>query len=325
MAIPDELAALGVAHVDDVPKASGAPAGVSSPQRPVLLCLPAMGAQAGYYGPFARQLATALGATVVLADLRGHGAWRRAGARRRFGYADVVEGDLPALVKQLATRYPARPLFAVGHSLGGQLAVLASAHVASCLAGIVLVAAGTAHWRAWPARHRRRAAMTVHAIRLVSALLPAYPGRWLGFGGNQPRRLMRDWSRNATTGAFALAGSAVDYAAALASVRLPVLSLRIEDDPIAPAGAADELVALLPAATRTIATARGDPTVTPWRRHFSWARRPEEIVAAIAPWIGTRCIRNAAAPVGRDSPLSHSFHPIPIDLFPEGESSDVLA
>jgi predicted alpha/beta hydrolase len=316
-AIPAELAALGVAHIEEPTLAvfgdtrDGGRGDCRAP-RAVLLCLPAMGAQAGYYRPFAHRLAASLDATVVLADLRGQGVWRepqpgaRPGARpgadgaprrarrfaRSFGYADIVERDMPQLVRRLAARYAGRPLFIVGHSLGGQFGVLATAHVAARIAGVVLLAAGTAHHRAWPAAQRWRAALAVHAIRAVSALLPAYPGSWLGFGGDQPRRLMRDWGRNATTGTYRLTGSGVDYAAALAAVRLPVLAVEVAGDAVAPPGAIAELVSKLPRADVERATVRGVAGHSPWRRHFSWARRPDDIVAAIAPWIRARCIRS---------------------------------
>jgi predicted alpha/beta hydrolase len=118
---------------------------------------------------------------------------------------------------------PRGPLFLVGHSLGGQLATLACAEVASLLDGLVLIAAGTAHWRAWPRAYRSLAAITVHAIAGTAMLLPWYPGEFLAFGGNQARRLMRNWSFNARTGRYRLEGSARsphDLVAALRSVRI---------------------------------------------------------------------------------------------------------
>jgi predicted alpha/beta hydrolase len=258
----------------------------ASPTAPVCLCLPAMGASASYYRPFAHALARALAGTVVLADLRGQGQSElRANHGARFGYREIVEQDVPALIDTLAARFRHRPLFVIGHSLGGQLATLSAVHRQEQLAGLVLLAAGTAHYRAWPREHRWRARLAVHCIRAAAALLPWYPGTVLGFGGDQPRRLMRDWSYNALTGKYQCAGSTIEYESRLAELRLAVLAVTIREDPVAPAGAVSELLAKLPQAERKRLEVAGVLSDGPWRRHFSWARRPEVVLGPIVQWI----------------------------------------
>ncbi len=254
------------------------------PRAPVFLCLPAMGTPASFYQPLAVKLAHAVGGSAVVADLRGQGEHPDRAARgANFGYREIV-ADICSLIDELTVQFPARPLVLLGHSLGGQLSVLAAPRIARRVAGIVLVAAGTAHWRAWPRSHRLRAFLIVHAIRIVAALLPWYPGRRLGFGGDQPRRLMRDWSRCATTGRYELQKSAIDYEAAAFATRITVLALRVRADPIAPRGAVEELLARLASASIVRRTVQGVRAHSPWRRHFSWARQPDEVVAAVAGW-----------------------------------------
>ncbi|MHA6204888.1 alpha/beta hydrolase family protein [Dyella soli] len=253
---------------------------------PVFVCLPAMGVAASFYAPFAEALAQAAGGAAVLADLRGQGesaALARHGAR--FGYQEIVAQDIPSLLASIATQFPGRPIYLVGHSLGGQLGSLAAVHSAPGLAGLILVASGTAHYRAWPKALRWRAGVAVQAIRLVAALLPWYPGRLLGFGGDQPRRLMADWSYNACTGRYRCAGSRIDYEEALNDIALPVLSVEIRDDPVAPTGAATELLAKLASCTIERRQIDGVTADAPWRRHFSWARSPDEVVAEITSWV----------------------------------------
>ncbi|HET9208615.1 MAG TPA: alpha/beta hydrolase, partial [Burkholderiaceae bacterium] len=205
-----------------------------------------------------------------------------------FGYREIVEEDLPRWLDHLAFHHPQRRIVLLGHSLGGQLAVLASAALARRLSALVLVAAGTAHHRVWPAPHRLRAKWTVHAISLAARLLPWYPGRRLGFGGNQPRRLMRDWSFNAFTGRYRIEGSTRDEYAierALREVDLPVLALQIADDPVAPPGARDELLARLPNASITRHELAHSAQGSAWQRHFSWARDPDAMAAQVATWL----------------------------------------
>lgn len=268
---------------------------------PVFVCLPAMGVAASFYTVFAEALAHAANGAAVLTDLRGQGesaALARHGAR--FGYREIVEQDIPSLIAAIAAQFPGRPIYLVGHSLGGQLGSLAAVHASSKLAGLILVASGTAHYRAWPRAMRWRAGLTVQAIRAVAALLPWYPGRLLGFGGDQPRRLMADWSDNATTGRYRVAGSRIDYEEALHDLELPVLSVEIRGDPVAPTGATKELLAKLASCAIDRRQIDGVTTDAPWRRHFSWARRPDEVVAEIVAWERLRrsnieCLERAAA------------------------------
>jgi predicted alpha/beta hydrolase len=171
-----------------------------------------------------------------------------------------------------------------GHSLGGQLAVLSLATLASHVEALFLIAAGTAHWRVWPGRHRWKAAAAVNTFALLNRFLPWYPGRALGFGGEQARRFMRDWSFNALGGRYRLEGSARgthEIESQLAQVRIPVHVLSIAEDPVAPPGATRELLRLLPNACITHRAVRGVMSDPPWRRHFSWARQECDIEPAI--------------------------------------------
>jgi predicted alpha/beta hydrolase len=278
-------------HVED-------PGGVTASMRytrpPVFVLLPAMGVAASFYAPFVRELEQTCGATVLALDLPGQGASRlRARAGDDFGYREAVEELVPDALRRARREQQQRPLFLIGHSLGGQLATLACAEVGSLLDGLVLIAAGTAHWRTWPRGHRWLAAVTVHAIAATAMLLPWYPGEFLVFGGNQARRLMRDWSFNARTGRYRLEGSARsphDLVAALRGVSLPVLAISISGDPVAPPGARDELLSYLPAAVITRETVPGVAADARWRRHFSWARRPSGVAASVAMWLRSSAV-----------------------------------
>jgi predicted alpha/beta hydrolase len=248
-----------------------------------------MGVAAGFYTPFVHRLEQAFAATVWTLELPGQGASPlRAASGDDFGYREVVETFIPEAVQRAAAQHPGRPLILVGHSLGGQLALLAAAELRHVVHGLVLIATGTAHWRTWPKASRWRAALAVHAIRLVASVLPWYPGEHLGFGGNQPRRFMRDWSFNACRGGYRLEGSARSpavLARALADIRLPVLALSLRDDPIAPPGALADLLANVPNADVTRDAFDGVISDAPWRRHFSWVRQPAGVDECVAKWL----------------------------------------
>jgi predicted alpha/beta hydrolase len=273
---------------------------------PVVLGLPAMGTVARYYEPFAQALAAATGATVAFADLRGQGdSALRAREGHDFGYREIVEEDLPALVGLLGAQYPGRPIVLLGHSLGGQLAAMAAHQFADRLAGIALIAAGTAHFRSWPhGAPRLRARLAVAGIALAARVLPWYPGDRLRFGGQQPKRLMRDWTLNATTGHYVFQGSRLGHEWATSCLKVPVLSLAVRDDPFAPFGAMEELLGKLSSASVTRASMEGQREHSLTRRHFSWARRPDEAVGHVAHWL--EALPRRAPQAGR--PALHVQH-----------------
>jgi predicted alpha/beta hydrolase len=241
--------------------------------------LPAMGVAASYYEPFSHRLQTVCSARFLAIDLPGQGSHpARARNGDDYGYREVVEEIIPQSICDT-------PTVLMGHSLGGQLALLSLASLPRRIDALILIAAGTAHWRAWPRPQRLRAAVTVHAIAALNALLPWYPGQHLGFGGNQAGRFMRDWSFNARHGRYRLEASerTVEHIETqLESVRLPVHVLSIEGDPVAPRGACEELLRLIPNASVTRHTVAALSAHSPWRRHFSWAREPSDIEPTIA-------------------------------------------
>ena len=262
---------------------------------PILLCLPAMGAAAGYYTPFAQALAAGGLGMAALLDLRGQGESSARARRDDFGYREILELDLPAAIARLRKVFGARRLYVVGHSLGGQLGLFSAARPGPRPDGLVLIAAGTAYWRDWPAHQRRQARLGFAGVRLAARLLPWYPGTRLGFGGDQPRRLMRDWGRVTREGRYAPEGSEFSYEGAVRSLSVPVLSIGIHEDPIAPESAREALLARLPRCQVTRVGIDGLLEHRPWKRHFSWARRPAETVAAIGGWLQGGAAARAAA------------------------------
>ena len=258
----------------------------ASPGSPLFLCLPAMGVEARYYLPLVGSLSAAFRAPVALADFRGQGENLRRSGPSEFGYREILEADLPEILARLKALYPDRPLYIVGHSIGGQFAALLASRHAETIRGLVLLASGTAHYRSWRGMQRWRYYGFIQFARIVTRILRRYPGSRLGFGGDQPFRFMMDWVAHATTGRYEPIGSEVPYEARLRSVRLPVLSISVAGDTVAPAAAVDELLRKLAIADICRRTASGVPRHDPWKRHFSWARAPEEMVTMIRDWIG---------------------------------------
>jgi alpha-beta hydrolase superfamily lysophospholipase len=87
---------------------------------------------------FANHLARA-GFDVFNLDLRGHGRSRHLGAHRCCGLDDYVQEDLPAAVEEVQRLSGGRPVWIVGHSLGGLVAYASAPRLAGAVAGVASI------------------------------------------------------------------------------------------------------------------------------------------------------------------------------------------
>ncbi|HEX7746964.1 MAG TPA: alpha/beta fold hydrolase [Micromonosporaceae bacterium] len=247
---------------------------------PAVVIFPAMGVPARYYRAFAAELRSA-GLAVIVADLRGTGSSTPPPSRASsYGYAELID-DVGAVLAELKPRLDGRKVVLLGHSLGGQAALLHLAlHGGSGVDGLALVAVGLPHWRSYPGRRRYAVLPYTQAIGATAAVLRVWPG-W-GFGGRQARGVIRDWAHTARTGRFPRIDG-VDADAAVRSVRTPVLAVSVDGDQYVPHEILDRLCDKVPAAsvrreryTAAEAGARLD--------HFAWVRASGPLAARVAAW-----------------------------------------
>ncbi|GAB3957438.1 hypothetical protein GCM10027614_72910 [Micromonospora vulcania] len=105
------------------------------------------------------------------------------------------------VLSALKPRLDGRTRLLLGHSLGGQAALLHLAlHGSAAVDGLALIAVGVPHWRSYPGARGLGVLPYTQGIAATAALLGVWPG-W-GFGGRQARGVIRDWAYTARTGRF---------------------------------------------------------------------------------------------------------------------------
>lgn len=205
------------------------------PARPscVIGVVPALGLRADYYQPLAEALASE-SVAVVTADLPGHGQSPiRAGRAHDWGYRELVE-HLGALRQTVQARASGARFVWLGHSIGGQVALMEGGHDGSADA-VVVVASGPPYFRLWPGLGALRVLSLTQFGALTAAALGHFPGETLGFGGREARTLIAEWATAARTGRYVFVG--FDGDGAIARLDRPVLAIRVEGDTLAPENA----------------------------------------------------------------------------------------
>jgi predicted alpha/beta hydrolase len=249
-----------------------------------LLWVPALGVAARHYEPFALALA-AHGIAVAVHEWRGIGSSdRRAGRRSDWGYRELLTDDLPTSLHALREAMPSAPLYVGGHSLGGQLATLLASTASVPLAGIALVGSGSPYWR----NFKPWVGLALIAAPLLANALGWLPGRRIGFGGNEARGVIGDWSRSGRTGRYAGHGIAADLEAALRAQRAPVFALRLRDDWFGPEASLAFLLGKMPQAPARSDVIGPDDLAGAPADHFAWMKVPAEIARRLADWMHRR-------------------------------------
>lgn len=252
--------------------------------RPVLVIVPGLGVPAGYYEGFAGKLA-ARGFDLAIGELRGNGDSRpKPSAASSYGYHELVSVDFPAIFEVVRDRFPASTPYLLGHSMGGQFAVMYASRIRGRLGGLILIASGTPYYRGYPGLSSPGMLVGTAAAALTAGLAGFWPGDRIPAGGfgRQSKVLVADWARLARTGRFQPVGADIDYEERIARLKLPVLSITMTDDDLTPPGSAEHLLSKLPKAD-----------VTTWHQpeplgHNGWIREYTTTIDQIEKWLRDR-------------------------------------
>lgn len=189
---------------------------------------PAMAVPQAFYANFAAWLA-GQGYSVWTFDYRGSGESLRGSGRGAPGdLSDWLGKDYDAVLKSVKALYPDKPLFAIGHSFGGQCVPLLPSR--GLLSGLVNVGVGSGAMRHnTPAIRRTAPLLWYFLVPVLCPLFGYFPGARLGIIGDVPTGAMRQWRRWCLTPDYILSGEP-GAREAYASATYPVLALTLADD-----------------------------------------------------------------------------------------------
>lgn len=151
------------------------------------------------------------------------------------------------------------------------------------MSGLALVASGSPYWRCFSYAPLIFSAYVL--VNPLSRMLGYLPGRRIGFGGNEARGVIADWSRSGRTGRYRARGMSIDLERQLAQVQVPVLALSLRDDWLAPTASLEWLLDKMPNAPRRTGVITPEDLDGDKADHFSWMKLPAGTAARLAAWM----------------------------------------
>ncbi|MBI4750483.1 MAG: alpha/beta fold hydrolase [Acidobacteria bacterium] len=195
----------------------------------VVVIVPAMGVHQEYYGPFAQWL-TEQGFLVATFDYRGTGFSRVRPLREvKANIFDWARYDTGAVVEAVFQQANGKPVYWIGHSLGGQIVPFVPRH--EQITKVITVGTGSGYWRENAPELRRRVWWLWFFVAPVSMRLFGYfPGKRLRKVGDVPRGVMEQWRRWCLHPEYAVGVEGEAVRKQFAAVNTPIVSLSFEDD-----------------------------------------------------------------------------------------------
>lgn len=188
----------------------------------------AMGVAQNFYARYAQWLAEQ-GFLVITFDYRGVGLSAPPSLREcRVDIFDWAR-DCEAVIDFAADALPGRPLYWIGHSLGGQL--LGLIRNRERIVRVVTIATGNGYWlqNSWPVRAMVWWLWLV-VVPLATRTVGYFPGRRLRKVGDLPRGVIEQWRRWCLNREYVVGAEGEAVREAYSAVDVPIMALSFTDD-----------------------------------------------------------------------------------------------
>lgn len=203
-----------------------------SPQPPMtcaVLIVPGIGMRQEYYSSIAAWFANQ-GCLVATFDFRGTGL-SLTGTLRGYkaNILDWAQKDAVAVLDELARLSQGKPIYWLGHSLGGQIVGLVPN--ISKVSKIITIAAGSGYWRENAPQLKKNVLwMWYMAVPLSITVLGYFPGKKLRMVGDLPKGVILQWRRWCLNSNYLMGAEGTEVIKAYEQLTIPILALAIEDD-----------------------------------------------------------------------------------------------
>jgi predicted alpha/beta hydrolase len=197
--------------------------------RAAVLIVPAMGVAQKYYAPLAAWLATQ-GFLVATFDFSGIGLSRSGDLRKHKGNViDWARFECPAMIDAITAHAPDKPLYWIGHSLGGQ--ILGFVPNRERITKAITIACGSGYWLESVPRLRWKVWWLWYVMAPLSMrMFGYYPGKRLHMIGDLPRGVMTQWRSWCLNPEYAMGVEGAAARAQFAEFRAPITSISFTDD-----------------------------------------------------------------------------------------------
>jgi predicted alpha/beta hydrolase len=221
-----------------------------SDARAAVLIVPAMGTVQQYYAPLAAWLASR-GFLVATFDYSGTGLSRNGDLRElKVDIVDWAQDECHAMVNAISAEVSGKPLYWLGHSLGGQ--IFGFVPNRQRVTKAVTIASGSGYWlENSPALKWKVWWLWYVVAPLSMRLLGYFPGKRLRMVGDLPRGVMEQWRRWCLDPDYAVGVEGAETRSQFAALRTPITSFSFSDDEFMSARNIDSLHGFYASAPRT--------------------------------------------------------------------------
>lgn len=188
-----------------------------------------MGVTQKYYAPLATWLAKQ-GFMVATFDYYGIGLSKTGHLRdTNVDIIDWANCDCASMVEAVTVRVAAKPLYWIGHSLGGQILGLVPNH--KYINKAVTIACGSGYWPENAPSLKWRAWWLWYILApLATGLFGYFPGKRLRKVGNLPKGVMYQWRRWCLHPEYLVGVEGENIREKYSSVNIPITSFSFTDD-----------------------------------------------------------------------------------------------
>lgn len=197
--------------------------------RGTVIIASAMGVAQNYYAPFAEWLSDQ-GYAVITFDYVGMGESENGKLRDlQLNVLDWAKQDCDAVIEMAQRRIPNKPLYWVGHSLGGQM--LGLIPNPQRINAALTIATGSGYWLENTLSLRWKVWWLWFFVAPISiGLFGYFPGKRLRMVGDLPKGVMQQWRRWCLHKSYAVGVEGETTKATFAAFEQPLTSISFTDD-----------------------------------------------------------------------------------------------